>query len=181
MKEQTETTLLGAARAADTDAMAELFARYTPLLSAMAKRYHEMSNESADCDDFLQEANIAFLQAVRTYDTEQTEVTFGLYAKICIRNRLVSKLRAWHQPRADEVEPPRPADPAEDLICKEHYQTLLTQIACLLSKREMDVFRLYLLGKSYRAISSSLGISEKSVDNALFRMKAKLKNAGIVW
>ena len=180
MISEEEYQLLCAARVEQKAAVEMLFLQYQPLLKSMAVRYYSLADDTAECDDFLQEANIAFLQAVRTYDLSQTEVTFGLYAKVCIRNRLVSKLRSWtnHRAVASGTAESLP-DPAEDVVDRENYKSLLNRIACLLSKREMDVFRLYLLGKSYTEISKSLGITEKSVDNALFRMKAKLKKAGI--
>lgn len=179
MSAQKETSLLMAAREGDKVALEALLLQFDPLRRTMAARYLAHAAQSAEYDDFYQEATIAFLGAVRTYDISQTEVTFGLYAKICMRNRLISKLRAWKRPISPEQEAQTMADPAEQMVCEERYQTLLSQIACLLSKREMDVFRLYLLGKSYSDISLALGISEKSVDNALFRMKAKLKKVGI--
>ena len=175
-----EATLIAAAKNGADDAMSALFAGYQPLLLGMATRYLQLADGAVEREDLLQEANIAFLQAIRTFDQGQAKVTFGLYAKICIRNRLVSKLRACPSrvpaSAAQVVGAPSPAD---RLIDRERYADLLERIACLLSKREMDVFRLYLLGKSYTEISKSLGITEKSVDNALYRMKAKLKKAGI--
>ena len=52
----------------------------------------------------------------------------------------------------------------------------LDKISCeILSKREKDIFSMYADGKSYAEISHSLKIGEKSVDNALFRAKKKLR------
>lgn len=180
MTYKDEAALVQAAKNSVDAAVSELFARYQPLLGSMALRYLQLADGAVEQEDLLQEANIAFLQAIRTFDHAQEKVTFGLYAKICIRNRLVSKLRTCRsRVPASAVRVAETADPADRLIDREEYADLLERIACLLSKREMDVFRLYLLGKSYTEISQSLGITEKSVDNALFRMKAKLKKAGI--
>lgn len=180
MASKNEVELVACAKGGADAAVSALFTQYQPLLLSMASRYLQLADGAVEQEDLLQEANIAFLQAIRTYDDTQTGVTFGLYAKICIRNRLVSKLRslpARVPPSVAQVG--HTNDPADRLIDREQYADLLERIACLLSKREMDVFRLYLLGKSYTEISKSLGITEKSVDNALFRMKAKLKKAGI--
>ena len=44
-----------------------------------------------------------------------------------------------------------------------------------LSSYEKSVLKLYLDGHSYREIGLALNKSEKSVDNALYRIKSKLK------
>jgi DNA-directed RNA polymerase specialized sigma subunit len=43
--------------------------------------------------DMREEADRVFLGAVSSFDTEQDAVDFGLYAKICLRNGLVSEWR----------------------------------------------------------------------------------------
>ena len=43
----------------------------------------------------------------------------------------------------------------------------------LLSKYEMDVLKLYLRGLSYVEIASELGKTEKSIDNAVQRIRKK--------
>ena len=44
-----------------------------------------------------------------------------------------------------------------------------------LSKMEKQVLELYLQDLTYAEISEKLSISEKSIDNAMMRVKAKLK------
>ena len=180
MTYRDEAELLREAKNGVDAAVSALLTQYQPLRASMAARYAQLADGAVEQEDLLQEASIAFLQAIRAFDDTQASVTFGLYAKICIRNRLVSKLRTCPSRTTGSVARiAQPSDPVDRLIDRERYADLLERIACLLSKREMDVFRLYLLGKSYTEISKSLGITEKSVDNALFRMKAKLKKAGI--
>ena len=45
-----------------------------------------------------------------------------------------------------------------------------------LSKIEKSVFEAYMAGKPYSEISKSLGIPLKSVDNALLRVRRKLRS-----
>ncbi len=49
------------------------------------------------------------------------------------------------------------------------------EIKSLLSNLEWDIFRLYLSGLSYGEISERLDIPLKSVDNAVFRVRKKLR------
>jgi len=46
----------------------------------------------------------------------------------------------------------------------------------LLTKYEKKVLIMYIEGKSYKDIALTLGRNEKSVDNALFRARSKLRS-----
>ena len=114
-----------------------------------------------------------------TYD-EGKEVSFGLYAKICVNNALISTLRKYkteqkRQRRAKERENKAPADPIAALINAEDDERLKAKIKTELSDFEKSVFDLYINDKSTREIAEILGREEKSVSNALYRMKVKIK------
>jgi RNA polymerase sporulation-specific sigma factor len=170
--------LIIAARNGDSASFAELSNLYNPLIVAMIEKYSRSIGASeADRDDLRQEVTVAFYKAVTTFDTDQDEVSFGLYAKICIRNRLVSLLRSSKSKskraklshgNADK----EPAKPRDAFIFASELQELSRKI---LSKREREVFMMYADGRSYSDIASAVGITEKSVDNALFRAKKKLR------
>lgn len=150
----------------------------------MVKKYHKMAKDSgysADEDDFKQEAVIALYKAAMTYESENDEITFGLYAKICIRNRLISLLRKAERffekkMNTGEYLPAEELGPEDLFIAQENYKGLLDQISGILTEYEKSVFDMYLDGKTYREISLLLNRSEKSVDNAIYRIKAKIRN-----
>lgn len=158
----------------------------------MVLKYYNVARESgclADEDDFRQEAVIALYKATMTYRSEYTEVTFGLYAKICIRNRLISLIRKSDKIAEKNVYSPDSVlelnqgldlpevelDPEKLFIARENYKELLEQIGKILTNYEKSVFDLFLEGKSYREIAFLLNRTEKSVDNAIYRIKTKLK------
>jgi RNA polymerase sigma factor, sigma-70 family len=162
----------------------------------MVRKYYLMAKESgylADEDDFKQEAVIALYKAAMTYESENDKVTFGLYAKICIRNRLCSVLRKAERLfnkniynselyvsgdvyDIDESLPEVELGPEELVIAQENYKDLLDQISKVLTAYERSVFDMYVDGKTYREIALLLNRTEKSVDNAIYRIKAKLRN-----
>ena len=173
-------TILAAQRG-DEAAFAELNRVYAPLILSMADRFGSAEGmESLDREDLCQEASISFLRALRTYDADQTAVSFGLYAKICIRNHMISLLRK--QRSRKNRKPPsgdRGLVPEEKSGPRADRRALRALAEALLTDREKTVFLLYIDGKSYREIAFSLGVSAKSVDNALYRAKAKIrKQAG---
>ena len=66
-------------------------------------------------------------------------------------------------------------NPEKILLEKESLKALTETIKLELSKLELEVLNLYLIGLSYGDISKKLKISDKSVDNALARIRKKLK------
>ena len=92
-----------AVRRGDQNAFAKLLARYTPLMESLVTKFFHSEASAVSRDDLCQEAMLVFYQSILTYDTEQTEVEFGLYAKICMTNALVSQLRAVRNRRVEPL------------------------------------------------------------------------------
>lgn len=138
-------------------------------------------------EDMKQEARLALYRAALSYEPEGDgkNVTFGLYAKICIRNAMVSQLRRMsaEKRRADRVYK-RSADglnggktdDSSDIVPRIMIEQLLEKNADILSPYELKVLRLYLSGRKINEISEELGKMQKSVNNALYRIRVKLKN-----
>lgn len=167
--------LIERTRAGDAAAFEQLAERYEPLILSMTAKMHAVSDGSLDAEDFRQEALLALYTAAMNY-REQDEVTFGLYAKICVRNRLVSLIRRHHEPSVGEMtRQEEKIDPEQSCIEKESWLETQQRIKEVLSVFEQKVLALYLRNQSYEAIAASLGVTEKSVDNAIYRLKAKLK------
>ena len=173
------SSLIALSRSGDENAFVDLAAKYKPLIESMGKNY------AAKCgsilytsDDFVQEANLAFYSAVMSYDPDSA-VGFGYYAKICIRNRLVSLLRSSakkSKKNSDDGEKKNGyTEPVYGFLEREDTEQIEKKVEGVLSKFEWSVFLLYLQNKTYREIAESLGKTEKAVDNALVRAKRKLK------
>ncbi len=169
--------LINAARDGNEGSFAQLCQSYKPLIETMVARYCDLADGRIEKEDLRQEATVAFYKAVTTFDIAQDEVTFGLYAKICIRNRMVSLLRKLNKKSSKRVPGAGHEKEARlfDLPYDREYIVELSEK--LLTDTERRTFFLYAEGKSYKEMSSLLSISEKSVDNALFRAKTKLKKA----
>ena len=157
-------------------AFAEVAERYEPLIESMVAKY---SASGIEADDLRQEALTALFVAAVSYKCHD-EVSFGLYAKVCIRNRIVSALRK-NAGRRDGVQddgsdvPSEESNPEREYIDRESYENLLEVIDEALTPSARSVFYLYLRDKSYREIADILKKDEKSVGNAIYRIKSKLK------
>ena len=74
----------------------------------------------------------------------------------------------------DEAEVLYAQSPESILIEKEDLKNLKENIKLELSNMEYAVLQLFLEGKSYSEISKQMQITEKSVDNALARIRKKI-------
>lgn len=174
------SVLIDHAATGDQAAFREIVSRYEPLIGNILKKY-DIPHADFDQEDLRQEAVIALLDAVRSFKSEDGGVTFGLYAKICINNRMISHLRKTRKDivpvsiRDLNESGGTDSDPENEVIAGEDYCNLLKLIDHELTAFEKSVFNLYILGKSYSGISAVLGCPQKSVDNAIYRIKNKIK------
>ncbi|MBQ9735515.1 MAG: sigma-70 family RNA polymerase sigma factor [Clostridia bacterium] len=179
--EQTKVQeLLGRVRAGEDEAFCALADAFHPMMESLVCR---SSVPSLDEEEQRQEARLALYHAACTYKPDHG-VTFGLYARVCVRNAIVSYLRRHHaqaqslSPKTlDELLIVDDTDPIGTLIEAEALARLQKKIDGVLSPYERSVFEHYVLGERPAAIAARLGKSEKSVSNAIFRMQSKLRCA----
>ena len=170
-------------RAGDQKAFGELLEIYSPLIEASIAKYSGVYESSAEVDDLRQEATVVFYNSVMTYELDQNEVEFGLFAKICIYNALVSFLRAMKRRSAEPVaEIPQNLitvqdfeDPSARMLEQERLKSLYAVIRKNLSELEYRVWQLYISGRSAAEIAALLSTDEKSVNNAIYRIRKKLR------
>ena len=179
--------LITQAKQGDADAFDSLLTQYGPLIehriqTARARRPDILPEDEKD---LRQEAHLAFYRALLSYNAEQQNVSFGLYAKICIENALISALRKL-APIADlldyETMISLPADREEDpslrLREQEDYEALSRRIARILSPFENRIWQRYIAGMTAPDIARQLGKDTRSIHNAIYRIRNKLRNAG---
>ena len=160
-----------------------IYSLYVPLIDSMTrsccKRYGICESEY---DDVRQEALIALYNAALTYETNK-DVTFGAYAKICIRNKILSYIRCFLEndipvspdDRENDWDEPDLDTPEQIIISKESLCHLNRRIDETLTDFEKAVFALYIGDMSYTDMANNLGKPKKSIDNAIHRIKAKLR------
>lgn len=175
--------LIQEVRNGDHSAFEVLSEHYSPLILSMAQMYASTCGaDDAEKEDILQEAMVAFYQASLRYDLSRTEVSFGLYAKVCIRNRLVSYIRRRSArealvgaERLEKQDGSEASDPLEDVIRREDLSRVMMIIHDELSPYEKKIFSLYILGRTSDEIALSIGKTKKSVSNAIYRIRIKIK------
>ena len=172
--------LINAVREGDENAFEALLEAYEPLIDTMSRSFANTAEDSESHEDLRQEACIALYKAVQTYDVTQNEISFGLYAKLCVRNRLVSYTRKLRRrepflPLEERIKAQE--DVTQGVVAEEAYMELYRRIEAVLSPYENHVWWLYLSGQTTGAIAAQLGKDERSVQNAVYRIRKKLRVA----
>ena len=168
------------ARLGSSDAFERLCEQYKMLIDSMSRKYFGMcATEYSAFDDFLQEANVAFYNAIVKYDIETQRVTFGAFAKVCIRNKLISCVRRQNSKKRHKGEEVAGTENnwslQDTVVQRELGEKLISAAESALSSYEKRIFTFYLEGRRAKEISSVLGKSEKSINNAIYRIRSKLK------
>ncbi len=162
----------------DKKAVSELIVRYLRTVQFLAGRY------SSDIyDDLVQEGFVGLLKAVNTYRHDEN-VKFSTYANVCVRNKIVSSLKKnslingveFTDEMADELFEAGEGDPESIFIENEQMDEVYEKITSALSEQEWKVFQLFLTGMAYNQMALNLGVTVKSVDNAMQRVRRKLKS-----
>ena len=175
--------LIESVRAGNQGSFSELLERYSPLIDSLVFKFSLDQDEELSREDLRQEAVLKFYNAILTYDVEQSEVEFGLYAKICISNALVSQLRLQKKHTLEQLTESintvvfvhDSEDPSDKVLEEERVKALYSVFRDNLSSFEYSVWRLYISGRTAREIGNLVGKDERSIDNAIYRIRKKLR------
>ena len=128
--------LIIAVRNGDQSAFTSMLEQYKPLIDASVARFSSDEAFAIYSEDLKQEASLVFYNSILAYDLEQTEVEFGLFAKICIYNALVSVLRSLKRRSVEAlaeipeelISPQEFDDPSSRMLERERLESLYAVI-----------------------------------------------------
>ena len=191
----TDEELIALFRDGDQEAMEKLLNKYKEMVLRKAKSMYILGGDS---DDLIQEGMLGLFKAVRDYDCGR-DASFRTFAQLCVTRQLYTAVKASsrkkHIPLNTAISLSRPVreDGEEDeefldcleadassnpevyLIGQEEIERLEEKIEKELSPLEKQVLELHLTGMGYVEIAHVLNRDEKSTDNALQRIRTKLK------
>lgn len=187
-----DNELCSLAKSGDSDAEYCLVQKYSSLVKACARPYFLAGGDS---EDLIQEGMFGLISAIREFRADGG-ASFRSFCELCIRRRLYTAIRtalprknvslddclSLQSPLFDENQAQAAyalcdafrRGPEDLVIEKEGSDELISSFLTCLSKLEAEVLSFYLSGLSYREIASNLKLSEKSVDNAVQRIRHKL-------
>jgi len=176
-----EQTILERIRLGDESAFELLLDICMPMIRQETARFRP---SAVDADDLLQEASLGLLSAAKAYRTDGG-ASFLTFARVCVRRRLLNALRS-----VPEVEIPHESpmelsngeteeqvfSPDRFVLEKEEELALLSRLKGVLSELEYRVLILHMSSYSYGEIAQTLQVPAKSIDNAIQRIRRKLKS-----
>ena len=182
-KEKTEVSaLIKAVRHGDQTAFEQILLQYKPLIDSAISRFTKDEVSRSHEEDLRQEATIVFYNAILNYDLESDGIEFGLYAKICVTNAIISELRRLQKTKSEQFSSDledsiseTEKEPSERVIERESLQRIDSLIRSVLSGFEYHVWCLYTSGKTAGEIAAETGRSKKSIENAVYRIRKKLR------
>jgi RNA polymerase sporulation-specific sigma factor len=188
--------IISSIRTGDTRAESYLINKYQYLVHVKAKSYFL---DGADHDDTIQEGMIGLYKAMRDYKLGSF-CSFRSFAVLCITRQIITAVKTHTRKKHNPLscyrqldtrmfEDPgeyraaagtsfttKVEDPLNLFIVEDELSRIIGMLREKLSGLEWNVLVFYLEGKSYKEIAVDLKRDTKVVDNALCRIKVKIKN-----
>lgn len=183
----TDEELIARLRSGEEGISDYLMEKYKGFVRKKARAMYLIGGET---DDLIQEGMIGLFKAVQSYHPDR-EASFRTFAGMCIDRQLYSAVqnsnRQKHMPlnsyislseekENDELEASWWENPENIIIDQESTEILEQEIHKVLSPMENKVLEYYLRGYGYIQIAELMGKTPKSIDNALQRMRGKIRN-----
>lgn len=154
------------------------------------KKAHAMFIVGGEREDLIQEGMIGLFRALRDYQPGKS-ATFATFANLCVERQLYKAIemsgRLKNKPlnsyvSLSEEESPildslvfEQQDPEAIVIDRENVNVIQEKIRQHLSPFETQVLDSYLEGMTYTQIAEAMEKSPKSIDNALQRIRGKIR------
>ena len=190
-EEYTDEELVDRLHQGENEIMDYILEKYKPLVRKQTNALFLIGGEN---EDLIQEGMIGLFKAIRDYD-DTKEATFFYFAQLCIKRQLASALEASNRKKhiplnnyvsfsSDENDNGAALEatisqgvesPEQMVLEQEKVIEFKEQIRAKLSKMEKEVLNLYLEGYNYTQIAKIMEKTPKSIDNALQRIRQKIR------
>lgn len=178
------------------DAIELIYEKYKPLINKISSKFYKKycKNTSLDINDLIQEGMLGLNSAMNHY-RENKDTLFYTYAKTCIERKIISAViaanRQKHQILNESLSfeinlndsditlnafiKDTDNNPENIIVDRERENELMKKLENSLTDFELQILQLKMDGFDYKEIASILDKKVKSVDNALQRIKNKIK------
>ena len=190
-KDFNDYELLNYIAEGNEDANNIIIKKYEPLINKIAtKMLSFCKNNGLEKSDLIQEGMIGLNHAIERYQ-EKEDVLFYTYAKKCIERKIISVVISSNRNKNKILNESISYDDDENLLLKfiksqtpspeeevlnlELEENLIIKIKSNLTDLEEQVFSLFISGFKYKEIATILDKEGKSIDNAIQRIKTKIK------
>ncbi len=192
-EKKLESDLVKRAQSGDKEAEEFLLEKYRKIVLIRARAYYLVGGDN---EDLIQEGMIGLLKAIWDFKPDR-DARFSTFANLCIERQIQTAISSANRQKhmllnnsvsiyaaVSEEEPhniiidrlaaKKSVEPGAELIKEEELEQLMLDVKRELSSYEKKVLSYYIQGASYLEISEVLECSNKSVDNALQRIRKKI-------
>lgn len=194
--ELNDYELVSLAQENNEDAINILHQKYKPLIYKKSKKiYSYVSKKGIELSDIIQECMIGFEEAIKSFNPNDN-VTFYTFCNVCMDRQLNSEITKLNRTKHKILNEAIPIEsindlgeeisladflgsdeqnPEKGLLIDENIKELVKLTKEELTSFEECVFELKLQGFEYKEIASILDKTPKAIDNALQRIRTKIK------
>ncbi len=190
-KDYNDNELISYIAEGNEDANNLLIEKYKPLITKMAiKVLPYCRSNGLELSDLVQEGMIGLNHAIERYH-EQKDILFYTYARLCIQRKMISVVVGSNRGKNkilnesvsyddDEsnlikVLKDNNPSPEEVILDLEFEKDLIDRIKLELTTLENQVFELLISGFERQEIANLLDKDKKAIENAIQRIKVKIK------
>lgn len=189
----SDEELIRQIRSGSDDAMGCLLERYRDMVRKEARKFFLAGGDE---EDLIQEGMIGLFKAITSFE-EGKNTSFSTFAYLCVQRQIYTTITAFNRKKhiplntsislferkdqgeefaLDEILETPEGTPEELLLRKEEIKDYYQMIDQRLSQFEKQVMYHYLNGENYTMIAKRLGRTDKSIDNAIQRIRKKIKS-----
>ena len=190
--------LVNLAQEYNEDAINILHEKYRPLIHKKSRKYFKyLHNKGVELSDLIQECTIGFEEAIHNFNSDNYDkASFYTFASICMDRQLMSEVTRLNRDKYKFLNDAIPLETLDDngendliniiqdnssnpeigLLTNEEYVNLCNKISQKLTDFEECVFKLKIQDFDYKEIADILDKDKKSIDNAIQRIKLKIKH-----
>ncbi len=197
-EQQTIEEVVASAKHGNDEAMEYVLAKYKGLVRGLSRTLFLLDGDE---DDLIQEGMIGLYKAVVSYD-ECRGAAFETFASHCINRQMYSAVKKSNRKKngplntyisidsasdsdneqgpdsvklLDRVSAGLHQNPEDIIIDREEAGDIEERLFSVLSGMEREVLSLFLRGMTYQEIARYMQKQPKAIDNALQRIKTKLR------
>ncbi len=196
-EEYSDSELYALICESNEDAKDILYVKYKYIIDIVIKKYaFSAMKYGFEYKDLYQEALVGFTDAINSY-REDRKASMATFITLCVERRLQNAIKKagriknkilleslsldhvyeqYDIPLKEVISDNSSHDPLLNITKDEEFDEFLSFIEKTLSSSEYEVYKLLVSGLTYQEIAKVLDKSPKQIDNAIQRIKSKIRD-----
>ncbi len=195
IKDTNDSELIMLYREEDETAKNILYMKYKFIIDLLIKKYNPiLKTLNTDYQEIYSECSVGFSDGLSCYK-EDKDASLATFITVCIERRIKGIIKKYSQAKyksvlnsysldfmyddglslIDVISDENKYDPLVNMTDNENCEELIQEAKKILTKNEWDVFILMIKNFNYQEIAKILNKKPKQIDNAMQRVKIKIR------